>query len=54
MKTLRAYLGHDGLYGNVVGAVNLGKEVGFDVDYDDAVFLPVDMRAYGSEILRLA
>ena len=47
-------MGHGGRYGNVVGAVNVGKEVGFDVDYDDAVFLPVDMRAYGSEILRLA
>ena len=54
MKTLRAYLGHGGLYGNVVRAINLGKEVGFDVDYDDAVFLPVDMRAYGSKIFCLA
>ena len=44
MKTLRAYFSHGGLYGNMVRTINLEQEVGFDVDYDDAVFLPIDMR----------
>ena len=54
MKTLRAYLGHGGLYGNVVGTVNLCKKISFYMDYDNSVFLPVDMRAYGSKIFCLA
>ena len=46
--------GDGSLHGNVVGTVDLREEVGFDVDDDNAVLLPVDMRTHRSEVFRLA
>ena len=53
MKTFCSDFCYGGLYGNVVGTINLRKKIGFYMDDDDAVFLPVDMRTYGSKIFCL-
>ena len=50
VKTFCPDFSYGSLYGNVVGAINLCKEVGFYVDNDNPVFLPVDVWTYGSEI----
>ena len=54
VETLRSDFGYGGLHGNVVGTVNLCQEICFDMDDDDAVFLPVYVWAYGGEIFCFA
>ena len=51
MKTFGADFSNGGLYSDMIRAINLCKEVRFYVYDDNAVFLPIDVRAYGGKIL---
>lgn len=54
VKTLGSDFRYGSLYGNVVGAVDLCKELSLNVYNDDAIFLPIDVRAYGGKVLGLS
>ena len=51
MKTFGADFSNGCLYSDMIRAINLCKKVRFYMYDDNAVFLPIDVRAYGSKVL---
>ena len=51
MKTFGADFSNGCLYSDMIRTINLCKEVRFYMYDDNAVFLSIDVRAYGSKVL---